>query len=175
MELLTREAYFDLPDKSTTGIPTQYYGDYQRSSTVFYIWRALSSITTETIQYTYQKKYDDIDSLNNNTEMRPQFLECVGYNLATRLGPDYGRVGTAWFNQIKETEIILLQEAPDEDREDEVRFVPDARPVSHRAMAFPHIAALIGGAASIGGALISVNAAKKAGAKAGSSGADGSR
>lgn len=124
MQLMTREEYFNLPNKTTTGVPTQFYVDYQRAATVFYLWQCPSSVTTETIRYTYQKKFDDIDTLDDDIEVRAEFLECVGYGLATRLGPDYGRVGTPSYNQIKETAIILLEEALDEDREDELRFVP---------------------------------------------------
>ena len=124
MELMTREEYYDLPDKTTTGIPTQYYVDYQRANPTFLLWQSLASVTTETIQYTYQRKFDDIDSLDNDIDVRQEHFEVVGYNLAKRLAPEYGRVDSSAYGEVKEMAFLLLEAALDEDREDFVQFVP---------------------------------------------------
>lgn len=128
LQLLTREEYYRLPNKSTTGIPTQFYVDYQRSTATMYLWQALSSVTTETetIQYTYLRKFEDIDSLDNDIDVDQEWLEVVGYNLAMRLGPDFGRVGTRSFALIERFAINLKEEMLDDDREDYVQFVPEA-------------------------------------------------
>lgn len=126
MELMTREEYYNLPLKSTNGIPTQYWVDYARAYPTFYIWQGLASVTTETIKYTYQAKQDDIDSLDNDINVRQEFFEVVGYNLAGRLADDYGRGGEIVARIIGRGE-DLLQSALDEDREDVIRFVPGTR------------------------------------------------
>ena len=123
MTLMTREEYYDLPDKTTTGIPTQYYVDYQRANPTFLLWQSLASVTTETIQYTYQRKYDDIDSLDNDLDVRQEHFEVVGYNLAERLCDDYGKSGPG-VDRLTARASMLLEQALDEDREDFVQFVP---------------------------------------------------
>ena len=123
MEVMTREEYYDLPDKTTTGIPTQYYVDYQRANPTFLLWQSLASVTTETIQYTYQRKFDDIDSLDNDIDVRQEHFEVVGYNLAERLCDDYGKSGPS-VDRLTARASMLLEQALDEDREDFVQFVP---------------------------------------------------
>jgi hypothetical protein len=125
MALLTRAEYFDQPQKTATGVPTNYYVDYQRTSAVMYVWPLLSSVTTETIKYTYFAKQDDIDSLDDEINIRQEFFEAAGYNLADRLAADYGRSGTPRHQDISLRALTLLEQALDEDREDEIRFVPD--------------------------------------------------
>ncbi len=123
MSLMTREEYYDLPDKLSTGIPTQYYVDYQRSGAILYVWPVMSSVTDETVNYTYLARIDDIDSLDDDINIRQEFLEVCGYQLASRLADDYGRSGPVTERLIVRAE-TLLEEALDEDREDEIRFVP---------------------------------------------------
>src|SRR3990167_630551 len=93
MEELTRQEYYDLPDKATTGTPTTWYFDPQRGSTAIYIWPLLSSVTTETLRVTYQRRIEDIDDVDNDIDVDQDHLSTVGYNLAARLADDYGRKG----------------------------------------------------------------------------------
>lgn len=125
--LMTREDYYDLPLKSTTGIPTQYYVDYQRSAATLLLWQAQASVTTETIRYAYQKKFDDIDTLDDDVEVRSEWLNAVVYNLAEELGPEYGMVGTPNFAKIEQQARLHREQLLDDDREDEIRFVPGYR------------------------------------------------
>lgn len=120
---MTRQEYYDLPVKDSTGIPTQYYVDQQRTATTLYLWQALASVTTETIKYTYQRAFEDIDSLDNDLDLGSEHLELVTYALAARLVDDYGRTGDI-YNRIIARADIMLQEALDDDRESEVRLMP---------------------------------------------------
>lgn len=119
---LTREEYFDLPVKTNTGTPTQYYVDYQRDSVVMYVWPLMATVVDETIQYTYQERFDDIDALTNNVDIRQEHYSLLGYNLAARLADNYGRDGKV-VNRVIARAGVLLEEAQDEDREDEIRFM----------------------------------------------------
>jgi len=123
MELLSREEFYELPDKSVAGVPTEYYVDYQHSSAVFNVWQVPASITTETIKYTYQKKFDDIDSLDNDVEVRSEHYNALGYNLAALLADDYGRNSPVTERVIARS-VDLFNELLDADREDFVQFVP---------------------------------------------------
>jgi hypothetical protein len=124
MEELTREEYYDIPLKTAAGTPTQFYVDYQRAAVTFYTWPVLADATTETVKYTYQRKYEDIDDLGNDIDVKAEFLEVVDYNLAARLADHYGRKGEH-INRIIARAQLLLDEALDDDREGYVQFVPD--------------------------------------------------
>ena len=120
--LMSREEYFDLPDKTSTGIPTNYYVDYQRATATLYVWPLLTTFTDETFNYTYQRRIEDIDALTNDIDIRQEHLQLIGYTLAMHLIPQYGRAGTQDAQLITAQATKLLNEALDEDREDEVRF-----------------------------------------------------
>lgn len=119
MESLTRDDYFNLPNKASVGTPTQYYFDPQRGSQAFYIWCVPASVTTETIQYTYQKRLDDIDDLANDIDVPQEWLETVGYGLAARLVDDYGIADRVADRIIARAE-QLHRMAMDYEREDTV-------------------------------------------------------
>lgn len=121
---MTRQEYFDLPDKTSTGVPTQFYFDPQRGESVLYIWPLLSSVSTETIRVTYQRRFEDVDDLANNLDVRQEHLGLVGMNLAARLADTYGRSGDSISRIISRAE-SMLQEALDEDRPEMIRFMPD--------------------------------------------------
>lgn len=123
MEMLERSEYFDLPDKSSAGIPNQWYFDPQRGAPTLYVWPVKATITTETLRVTYQKRTDDIDSLDNDIDVTSEWLETVGYNLAARLIDDYG-LGGEVANRIIARADLLHQEAKDYDREDTLVFMP---------------------------------------------------
>jgi len=123
MTLLTRQEYVDLPLKTSTGIPTQYYVDYQRAAVTLYVWPVPASATTETVQYTYQRYPEDIDTGSNDLDIPPEWFETVGYNLADRLLESYGLKD----DRISARAMMLLAAAKDDDREDVVRFVADRR------------------------------------------------
>jgi hypothetical protein len=124
MILMSREEYFDLPVKDTQGIPTQYYVDYQRDNPILYVWPVINSVTDETINITQLTKLDDIDDLSNNVDVKRMYLELVGYQLAARLLDDYG-IGGEVANRIIARAERMLQEAQDEEREPEIRFIRD--------------------------------------------------
>lgn len=119
---ISREEYYDLPLKTNTGTPTQYYVDYQRASAVMYVWPVMASVVDETVNYTYQETFDDVALRAEDVDFRQEHYSLVGYNLAARLADTYGRDSRVTERVIARAE-ILLQEAQDEDREDCLRFV----------------------------------------------------
>jgi hypothetical protein len=126
MELMTREEYYDLPNKSASGTPTQYYVDYQRAAVTFYTWPVLETRTTETIKYTYQRKFEDIASLNNDIDVKQEHFRALDFNLAATLADCYGRTG-AHIDRVIARAQMLLNDVLDDDREGYIQFVPDRR------------------------------------------------
>ena len=123
---LTRTEYYDIPNKTATGTPTQWYFDPQRATSTLYIWPVLSSVTTQTIRVTYQRRHEDIDDLANDIDVPQDHLEVVGYNLAARLADSFGKRGPHVDRIIARAE-SLLNEVLDADRPEVIRFVPERR------------------------------------------------
>jgi len=126
MEWLDHDAYFSLPQKTSSGPPTQYFFDPQSAHQTFYIWPVPPSVTTETIQYTYQRRINDIGLITDNIDVPQEWLSTVGYGLATRLCDDYG-ISDAVSERIHTRASQLRQLAMDFDREPVVQFMPEAR------------------------------------------------
>lgn len=126
MSEMTRQEYYELPQKTATGIPTQWYFDKQGATRALYIWPVMSSATTETLRVTYRRKIEDIDDLDDDLDVPQEHLEVVGYNLAARLSDDFGRAGDH-INRIIARAQLLLNDVLDDDREDFIQFVPERR------------------------------------------------
>lgn len=117
---LTRAEYYDLPLKTSTGVPTTYYFDPQRAAGTLYVWPVPSSVTTETVRYTYQRVIEDIDDLANDIDVPSEHLDLVSYALADRLMDLYGKDN----NRITQRAMLLERNARDMDREPVIRMVP---------------------------------------------------
>lgn len=58
---LTRQEYDDLPNKAATGVPTQYHYNRQAEAATLIVWPVPASVTSETIEITYQREFADVD------------------------------------------------------------------------------------------------------------------
>jgi hypothetical protein len=120
---MVREEYFDLPQKTSSGIPTTWYFDPQRSAPTLYVWPVKTGVTSETLRATYQKRFDDIDALDDDIDIVQEWLLTIGYNLASLLLDDYPVEGKESDRIIARAEMLHGQ-AMDFDREDSVVFCP---------------------------------------------------
>jgi hypothetical protein len=123
MEELTREEYLELPLKDSNGIPTTYFFDPQPGSWNLSTWPVLITATTETLEYSYQRRIEDVGSLNNDLDIPQEWLSTVGYSLAARLLDDYG-VADVIAERILARAENLLQKAATFDRDERVMFYP---------------------------------------------------
>jgi hypothetical protein len=89
MTRLSRGEWDDLPDKSVTGTPTQYYYDRQKEDALFYIWPQMASVTTETIEITYEREFTDVD-INDDIDLPGEWYDAAVKQLAARLVGPYG-------------------------------------------------------------------------------------
>jgi len=120
---MNRQEYVDIPLKTSGGVPTSYYVDYQRGAATMYVWPVPSVVTTETIRYTFQRVFEDLDSLNDDIDIPAEHLETVGYQLAARLAETYGKDLPI---VLKRAEYLLAISSA-ADREEYVQFLPDRR------------------------------------------------
>jgi len=127
MEPMTREQYKTLPVKLTNGSPpTQWMFDPQESAQTLYVWPVPSVVAGDTLVYTYQRRFQVIQNLNNSIDIPEEWLSTVAYNLASRMVMTYG-VETKTGDTVMAIAADLLLKAKSFDREDLVHMSPAYR------------------------------------------------
>jgi hypothetical protein len=125
MVRMTREEYDTIPQKTSTGLPTQFYYDRSKEAALLYVWPVLSVAAGETIEYSYERELEDITASTDTLDMPVEWHECVIYNLASRLTEDYPDVSPSVAQKVDIRAEMLLDDLLAEDREGSVTFVPD--------------------------------------------------
>ena len=126
MREMVREEYYNLPIKTSTGTPTQWFFESAQATNSLYIWPLLASVGGETLRVTYQRRFEDVDDLANDVDITQEHLSTVGYNLAARLADTFGRSG-GHIDRIIQRASILAEEMKDSDRPETISFVPESR------------------------------------------------
>lgn len=88
MVQMTRDEYDELPQKDSTGTPTQFYYNRQREEARFFVWPVLAAPNGETIEYTYERELADVVS-DEPVDVPSEWYDAVVYGLAARLADDY--------------------------------------------------------------------------------------
>lgn len=123
---MSRIQYKNLPIKNSPGSPTQYYFDPQETSQIFYIWPVIQTVTTDQMVYTFQRRFQMVQSPNDSLDMTQECLNTVGYSLATNLLPNYG-IGGESAARIEKIAGMLQRQAKAFDRPAFVQFMPSYR------------------------------------------------
>jgi hypothetical protein len=127
MEMMTREQYKTLPVKLTSGSPpTQWYFDPQETTNNLYVWPVPAVTSGDTIQYTFQRRFQVITNLSQSLDIPEEWLSTVGYGLSARLIPTYG-IETKTGEVIIAMATDLILKAKGFDREDVVHMMPQWR------------------------------------------------
>jgi len=127
MEAMSRDAYMELPCKLSPGtVPTMWYFDPQETTQTLYIWPVPTNPTTDKLVYTYQRRFQIIQTLNDSLDVPQEWLSTIGYNLASRMLDDYGVEGLSSQRIALRAEKLLLK-AKSFDREGFVKFMPNYR------------------------------------------------
>jgi hypothetical protein len=90
LQEMSRQEYFDLPNKTSSGRPTGYYYDPQLTLGKIYLWPTVATGVTATLKFSYQRTVEDFDAAANTPDFPQEWLECLAYNLAARLAPKFG-------------------------------------------------------------------------------------
>ena len=81
---MSRDEYDALPDKDSNGVPTNFHYDRQRESALLYIWPVPSSVTTETIEVTYEREIEDLTT-DDTIDCPGEWYNAMVLGLAYRL------------------------------------------------------------------------------------------
>lgn len=89
---LSRQEYFDLPNKAGTGVPVQFYYDPQTTVGNLVVWPAPDSTTASayTLGITYLRKIEDFDATTDDPDLPQEWLRALSYTLASELALKYG-------------------------------------------------------------------------------------
>lgn len=84
MYRMTRREYFELPDRSSTGQPTQFYYQPERETGQLYVWPVLGS-ATGTLVWNGKAEIEDVTETTDVVEVPGEWYEAILYGLAMRL------------------------------------------------------------------------------------------
>ena len=87
---MSRKDYMDLPNKNSTGVPTQYFYDpniYPLGW--FYIWPTPIDATNG-IRFTWYRPIYTFNLPSDTPDLPNEWISTLIFNLAVEIGPDYG-------------------------------------------------------------------------------------
>lgn len=89
---LSREEYYNLPNKAGTGVPVQFYYDPQRATGTLSVWLAPDTATAaaQTLKVTWLRKIEDFDGSADDPDLPQEWLRALCYTLASELALKYG-------------------------------------------------------------------------------------
>jgi hypothetical protein len=87
---LARDSYFNIPVKTNSARPNQWYYDKQLAYGDIYLWPTPNS-SSDSVKFTFQKMFFDIDGASTNADFPVEWLDPVVLNLALRLARIYGK------------------------------------------------------------------------------------
>ena len=91
MTRLSYREYDDLPNKTQTGTPTQYYFEPQRTGSILKIWPTAdaNAVSNLTIEYTYQQPIQSMADGTDDVDFPSEWYRALILNLAVDLAPKY--------------------------------------------------------------------------------------
>lgn len=87
--MISRQEYFDLPNKTNQGPPVQCYYDPQLTTGTLYAWQTPDS-ADDRLFFTCHIPLNDFDSSSDNPDVPVEWLDAMVWGLADRLIPAYG-------------------------------------------------------------------------------------
>jgi hypothetical protein len=130
MSVMSRIDYGNVPNKTTPGVPTQYFFDPQLGLAVMNIWPAPSD-NLSAVKFTAQRPLQDFINQANNADLPVEWISTLRYNLAVELAPEYD-CPTQRFQMIKALADEKMEMSRSFDREPEpvlfgVSYDPSSR------------------------------------------------
>lgn len=88
MIVLSRMDYRNLPNKTNTGVPTQFFYDPQLTNGQLYVWPAPIN-TAYAVKITWYRSIQDFDTAANTPDLPQEWLDTLIFNLAVVMAPEY--------------------------------------------------------------------------------------
>lgn len=96
MQAIGFDAYFNMPLKTTSGSPNNFYYDKLTNNAIpstgtLYLFPRPNNVD-KIISFSYLDSIQDFDSSSNNADFPQEWLYPLAYNLAVELCPIYGKI-----------------------------------------------------------------------------------
>lgn len=123
LEIISREEYWSLGDKTTEGIPNEIYYDPQEPLGVIYVFNPADATTAgKTIELMYQRPFEDMVVSTDDLDFPVEWEEAIEWGLAQRLAPRNG-VPINRTSQIRAHAALALEDALGWDAENTSVFL----------------------------------------------------
>jgi len=110
LEIISREEYWALGDKTSEGIPNEIYYDPQDTLGVLYVFNTADANTAgKTIELVYQRPFEDMVSTTDDFDFPVEWEYAIEWNLASSLAHRNG-VATNRLSQIRAEAKTALDE-----------------------------------------------------------------
>ncbi len=121
---ISYEEYHDLPNKTTNSLPNQFHYNPKNTSGKLYLYPRPND-AEDRIHLSYERIIEDLDSASDDFDFPSEWLECLTYQLALRLGPSFGK-GQKALQEIAPLASQMLDDLLSWDAEHtELRIIPD--------------------------------------------------
>jgi hypothetical protein len=121
---LSRSEYLDMPNKTSSGRPSQFYLDQQRGVSTLYLWPVPDN-STGAIHYSAERILEDLDLTTNDFDFQPEQQHMLVWGLAAELAPEFCDLGSPRIQGIMARAGGLLEDAIDASRPAFFSIVPD--------------------------------------------------
>jgi hypothetical protein len=127
MARLNRDSYANLPNKTFTGKPLQFWLDRTLNEPVMYIWPVPNESQALGQVVTYVKRYImDVGTLTEEIEVPQRWFEAIVYQLAARLAEELPQVDPSMLPVLDQKAMRALNEAEIEERDNSpIYFTPN--------------------------------------------------
>jgi hypothetical protein len=91
MDIEDRETYFDLPNKTSSGVPNLLFYDRRGGANAtgrLYVWQPQST-PTDAIKFTFARPIQDFSSAANTQDLPEEWMKTIISNLALSMAPEY--------------------------------------------------------------------------------------
>ena len=125
VNLISREEYFDLPSKGSSGNASQFYYNPTLTNGTLYLWPTSTSVN-DTVHLTAQRQLQDLDSAADNLDCPQEWELPITFSLASLLITSYGdAVDERKATRIEAKAAQFMEIVEDFDQENaSIQFVP---------------------------------------------------
>lgn len=124
MRPMSRQDYFDQPNKNSPGTITQFYYSPRQANGVVYLWPSPPDVFS-VFEFTWLRPIQDFDTAGNTPDLPQEWISTLVYNLAVEMAPEYG-VPADVYQMVKTAAAEKLDRLMGWDREPEsVQFGVD--------------------------------------------------
>lgn len=106
---VSHDEYIEQPNKSAQGQPSLYYVRRNVTDTSVYLWPTPSVVTTQTVAMSYNRRTQIVTDASEDIDLPQEWIETLTYNLAGRLGDQYGAKGEIYNRVLQRAEYLYDQ------------------------------------------------------------------